>query len=209
MKRFVKSALCAHNLLNWIEVFEVRLHLFLIFMIGGAVAQTHSVPVWRSQVDELKAKGDATGALARLEEVAHTIRPTAALEDEMGFLLVILNRRTEAIERFRNAVGLDSKFAAGYYHLGVALWIEGKQQEAVGSLAQAARLGPRVFDYRYRYGRRFSNWAGMPTPAPNQKRPLSLHHSTRLPGTSLAWLSSIRAIAKALPRPIPKTCKRT
>src|SRR5436189_5067783 len=104
-------------------------------MIGNAVAQTHSVPVWRSQVDELKAKGDAAGALARLEEVAHSVRPTAALEDEMGFLLVILNRRNEAIERFRNAVALDSKFALGYYHLGVALWLDGKQQEAQASLA--------------------------------------------------------------------------
>src|SRR5437870_5355433 len=114
-------------------------------MIGNAVAQTRSVPVWRSQVDELKAKGDAAGALARLEEVAHSIKPTAALEDEMGFLMVILNRRTEAIERFRNAVRLDARFAAGYYHLGVALWLVGEQQEAVAALAEAARLGTRVF----------------------------------------------------------------
>ena len=71
-----------------------RIGVFLIFMIASAVAQTRSVPTWRSQVDELKAKGDVAGALARLEEVAQNARPTAALEDEMGFLLVILNRRS-------------------------------------------------------------------------------------------------------------------
>src|SRR5204863_7703498 len=49
VERLVKHALFAHNLLNWIEAFVVWRHLFLIIIIGSAVAQTHSDPVWRSQ----------------------------------------------------------------------------------------------------------------------------------------------------------------
>src|SRR2546430_7367389 len=46
----------------------------------------------------------------------------------------------------------SAKFAAAHYHLGVALWLEGNREEALPALEQAARLGPKVFDYRYRYG---------------------------------------------------------
>src|SRR5260370_39850645 len=96
-------------------------------------------PTWRAEVDALKAKGDAAGALARL---AHA-PVSAAMEDETGFLLAVLGRRSEALDHFRKAVAIDPKFAAGHYHLGVALWLQGDQTPALESLAKASALGTK------------------------------------------------------------------
>ena len=106
--------------------------LFLI-IVGASTAQTRtaSAPGWRAEVDALKAKGDAAGALARLEQVEQNAKPSAAIEDEMGFLLAVLNRRADAMDRFRKALAIDSKFAAAHYHLGVALWLEGNRGAAL------------------------------------------------------------------------------
>ncbi|PYT25470.1 MAG: hypothetical protein DMG58_24185, partial [Acidobacteria bacterium] len=132
----------------------MRPALFVLIIVAAGAAQTRTASTagWRADVDALKAKGDAAGALARLEQVEQGAKPSAALEDEMGFLLAVLNQRAGAMDRFRKALAIDAKFAAAHYHLGVALWLEGNREEALPALEQAARLGPKVFDYRYRYG---------------------------------------------------------
>src|SRR5271154_1945088 len=76
-----------------------------------------------SQALELKLKGDAAGALAAYQQAAALDPESARLQDEIGFLLAVLNRRDEAIEHFKHAVDLDLKFAPAHYHLGVALWL--------------------------------------------------------------------------------------
>src|SRR5207247_9336680 len=128
--------------------------LFTLFLLCAAaigVAQTRSTapPVWRAEVDALKVTGDAAAAVAKLKQLEQTSKPSAALEDEMGFLLAVLNRGPEAIDRFRKAPAIDPNFAAAHYHLGVALWLAGNHQEAVPSLGKAARIGPKIFDFRY------------------------------------------------------------
>ena len=67
---------------------------------------------WRADVERLKARGDATGALAMVEQQAPR---TAAFEDEVGFLLAALGRRAEAILRFRQAIHLLPANAAAHY----------------------------------------------------------------------------------------------
>lgn len=109
-------------------------------------------PPWRAEADALKTKGDAEGALAVLQRAAAAAAPSAAIEDEIGFLLAVLNRRNDAMARFHKALALDPKFSPAAYHLGVALWLDGQSEAALESLAAAARLAPREFDYRYRYG---------------------------------------------------------
>ena len=83
----------------------MRFTLFLLFVAAIGVAQTRrtATPVWRAEVDALKVTGDAAAAVAKLEQLEQTSKPSAALEDEMGFLLAVLNRGPEAIDRFRKA----------------------------------------------------------------------------------------------------------
>ena len=66
----------------------------------------------------LKAKGDAAGALEVYRQAAQLDPKSPQLQDELGFLLAVLNRRTEAIESFQHALDLDPKFAPAQYHLG-------------------------------------------------------------------------------------------
>jgi len=68
----------------------------------------------------LKARGDAAGALAAWEKAAEIAPRSARVQDEIGFLLAVLNRRQEAVSHFEQALKFDSRFAAAHYHLGVA-----------------------------------------------------------------------------------------
>src|SRR5579884_2753230 len=79
-----------------------------------------------SRAAELKAKGDAAGALAAYENAAALDPKSARYQDEIGFLLAVLGRRDDALERFKHAIELDPQFAPAHYHLGVALWLAEK-----------------------------------------------------------------------------------
>src|SRR5881394_663388 len=56
---------------------------------------------------ELKARGDASGALAVWQQAAAKDAKSPRIQDEIGFLLVVLNRRKEAVQYFERAVELD------------------------------------------------------------------------------------------------------
>ncbi len=102
---------------------------------------------WRAEVDRLKSRGDAEGALAILEKQPRT----SALEDEAGFLLAALKRRPEAIGHFREAIRLMPANGSAHYHLGVALWLEGERAEAVRRLAEATVRAAGIFESLERY----------------------------------------------------------
>src|SRR5215471_14174655 len=106
-----------------------------------------------SRALELKAHGDAAGALAVWEQAAVLDPKSARIQDEIGFLQVVLNRRADAKERFERAIALDSRFAPAHYHLGVLYWLEQAPSRSIPELQTAAALAPENFEYRYLLGR--------------------------------------------------------
>ena len=48
--------------------------------------------------------------MAAFEEAAELDPKSAHFQDEIGFLLAVLNRRSEAIEHFQHAIDLDPRF---------------------------------------------------------------------------------------------------
>ncbi len=66
-----------------------------------------------------------------------------ALNDiERGNLLLSHGEAAEAEVPFRQAVALAPKLALAHHGLGLALWIEGKQDEAIRELTAASELDP-------------------------------------------------------------------
>src|SRR5205823_6435713 len=78
---------------------------------------------FEARATELKMRGDAAGALAAWEQAAAVYPRSPRVQDEIGFLLAVLQRRTEAVVRFERALSLDSTYAPAHYHLGVAWWL--------------------------------------------------------------------------------------
>ena len=88
---------------------------------------------------ELKSRGDAAGSLAAWEKAAALDPKSAAIQDEIGFLLAVLNRRQEAIQHFERAIALDPRSALAHYHLGVAYWIEQDPDRSIPQLQSRRR----------------------------------------------------------------------
>src|SRR5438270_8736789 len=90
----------------------------------------------------MEKKGDAQGSLAVWQKAAKLEPKSAPIEDHIGFLLAVLNRRQEAIPHFRRALELNPRFAPAQYHLGVAYWLEKNVNDAVPQLLAAADSAP-------------------------------------------------------------------
>src|SRR5215510_3675736 len=119
-------------------------------LIPFAAAQT--IQELEARASALKQRGDAIGALAAYEKAATLSPESAAIQHEIGFLLAVLKRPTDAKPHFRRAIELQRNYAPPYYHLGVLLWLEQDPNAAIPLLETAARLDPRSFDYRYQLG---------------------------------------------------------
>ena len=113
----------------------------------------------KRQAAALKAKGDAAGALALTVKAAEADPKSAELEDEIGFLLAVLNRGAEAIPHFEHAIELQSSYAAAHFHLGVLYWLAKDPNRAIPSLQEAVKLAPKVADYHVKLGSAFSEVA--------------------------------------------------
>src|SRR5215472_2264304 len=98
---------------------------------------------------ELKSHGDAAGALAEWQKAAALDPKSARIQDEIGFLLAVLQRHAEAVERLERAVNLDPRLAVAQYHLGVAYWLREDPARAIPHLQSAVALEPQNFDYRF------------------------------------------------------------
>src|SRR5690349_5987202 len=59
----------------------------------------------------LKAGGDAAGSLAEWQKAAALDPKSANIEDEVGFLLAVLQRHGEALQHLEKAVELDPHLA--------------------------------------------------------------------------------------------------
>ena len=121
------------------------MRLFLL-----AVAATMLAAQPRVEGQALKANGDASGALAAFERAA-VFEPNAAdLRDEIGFLLAVQGRQTQAIPHFEHAIRLNPRYAPAHYHLGVARWLLKDADRAIRAMREAAKIDPLNFEYRFR-----------------------------------------------------------
>src|SRR4030095_8905533 len=110
----------------------VRGSICLVFgLVFGIIAESvfsqetrETLKQFESRALELKARGDAAGALAAWDKAAALDPKSARIQDEIGFLLVVLNRRDDAKDRFGRAITLDPRFAPAHYHLAVVYWLE-------------------------------------------------------------------------------------
>src|ERR1700722_17394607 len=98
--------------------------LCLVVCFQLAVSAATSLDELESRATALKAAGDAAGALAAYQEAATIDPKSPRYQDEIGFLLRVLNRGPEANEHFHRAIEFDSQFASAHFPLGVALWLE-------------------------------------------------------------------------------------
>jgi tetratricopeptide (TPR) repeat protein len=84
--------------------------------------------------------GADEGERRRLEERARRDGPSAAMESRRGWSLGRRGRWDEAEAAFRRSLELEGAVAGTHNGLGVSLWLQGRRQEAIRSLAEAHRL---------------------------------------------------------------------
>src|SRR3981081_3064852 len=101
--------------------------LLSLLTISGA----ETLQQMEQRARQLKAQGDAAGALAAFEKAAALDPKSAKLQDEIGFLLAVLQRPVEAADHFVRAAALDPAFAPAHYHLGVSFWLRQDPAQAI------------------------------------------------------------------------------
>src|SRR5262249_34965328 len=108
----------AQNIFRLFRYFRLfRRLVFSLVPIALPVYGQETLQQIESRALELKSRGDAAGALAAWQQASALDPKSARIQDEIGFLLVVLNRREEAIRSFERAIALDPKFAPAHYHL--------------------------------------------------------------------------------------------
>ena len=70
--------------------------LALLITCGLVCSAQDTAADWEMRGAALKAQGDATGALDAYQRAAALDPDSAPIQDEVGFLLAVLNRRQEA-----------------------------------------------------------------------------------------------------------------
>src|SRR5262245_4498842 len=143
----------AQNIFRLFRYFRSFRHLaFLLVAIAFPVYGQETLQQLESRAIELKSRGDAAGALSAWQQAAALDPKSARIQDEIGFLLVVLNRRDEAMRSFERAIELDPKFAPAHYHLGVAYWLQQDPGHSIPRLQTAVAFDRENFDYRYLLG---------------------------------------------------------
>ena len=136
----------SHSTLGSLPVACVFLLLFAASFEGETAAQ------WTAKAEQLIRSGNSQEAIAALTRAAEAAGGSAESEDRIGFLFAVLGRQSDAAEHFQKSIALNVNFAPAHYHLGVARWLAKDTDGGLPELREAARLGPAVFDYRYRLG---------------------------------------------------------
>ena len=157
---------------------------FILLLAAAALlaAQQPQLRDLESQAAAARARGDASGALAAWQKAAALDPKSARIQDEIGFLLAVLNRRDEASGHFERALALDPKFAPAQYHLGVAFWLANDPAQAIPHLQSAAALDPKSFDYRFYLGQALNATSQFSAALPNLAAATTLN-----PKSSEAW----------------------
>src|SRR5262249_41319195 len=133
----------ARGLFRMFRFFCLFRHLvFLLVAIAFPAFGQETLQQLQSRAIALKSRGDAAGALAAWRQAAALDPKSARIQDEIGFLLVVLNRREDAMRSFERAIELDPQFAPARYHLGVAYWLQQDPNHTVPLLQPALPLAP-------------------------------------------------------------------
>src|SRR5262245_19436936 len=131
----------ARGLFRMFRYLRLFRHLiFLLVAIALPAFGQETLQQLQSRAIELKSRGDAAGALAAWQQAAALDPKSARIQDEIGFLLVVLNRREEAMRSFERAIELDQQFAPARYHLGVAYWLQQDPNRSIPQLQAAVAL---------------------------------------------------------------------
>src|SRR4051812_10116151 len=110
----------------------------ILLALPPSPAQT--LEQWRAQGKELKSAGNAAGALEAFTKASELDPKSAALQDEVGFLLAVLGRQPEALARFERAIQLNPSYAPALFHFGVAAWLAKDPDRAIASLQKAVKI---------------------------------------------------------------------
>jgi tetratricopeptide (TPR) repeat protein len=103
----------------------------------------------RAWSDHMIAKGDAEGALARIDAYL-TAHPDSASHHEMrGSVLILLGRDEQAQAAFARSVELDAEYAAGVAGLATVAARHKELGRSVELFDQAAALAPERGSYAY------------------------------------------------------------
>src|SRR5499427_11026370 len=87
----------AQNIFRLFPYFCLLRHLvFLLVTIALPAYGQETLKQIESRAIELKSRGDAAGSLAAWQQAAALDPKSARIQDEIGFLLGVLNRREEA-----------------------------------------------------------------------------------------------------------------
>src|SRR5215831_8614227 len=134
---------------------HLRLSVAVLCLFATALGQ-ESLKQIETRAAELKARGDAAGSLAEWEKAAAIDPKSARIQHEIGFLLAVLQRQSEAIQHLQRAIDLDPRLAIAQYHLGVAYWLQQDPANSIPHLQSAVALEPRNFEYRFHLGHALS-----------------------------------------------------
>src|SRR3954451_6902072 len=109
---------------------------FLIFVAGCMFAGDRANDAMEA-AQKLKAHGDIAGAIRTLQQAIELGSKSAAVEDELGFLLAATNQPDDAIRHFQAAIQFDKNYAPAHYHLGVAYWLANDPERSIPELQAA------------------------------------------------------------------------
>ena len=132
--------------------------IFFSLTIPALRAQTTAKQL-ESHALALEKDGNAQGALAAWEKAAALDPKSAVIQDHIGFLFAVLNRRDEAIPHFLHALELDQHFAPAHFHLGVAYVMQRDPNLGIPELQAAVDAVPNNFDHRFYLGRALNDTA--------------------------------------------------
>src|SRR5258708_13737464 len=111
---------------------------FFVAAVALPVLGQETLAQLEARARELKARGDAAGSLEAWQKAAALDPKSAGIQDEIGFLLAVLNRRQEAIQHFERAISLDPRSALPRYHLGVPYCLPRDPRPRIPQLQAAA-----------------------------------------------------------------------
>ena len=132
---------------------RTELKFFVVVALAGASASAfvNTQLQLANQAEQLIRIGSTAKALEILQKAGDEAT-TAAGEDRIGFLYASTRHQEEALIHFRKSIADEHGFAPAHFHLGVILWLQKDQLDALQELQTAVQLDPKNFDYRYRLG---------------------------------------------------------
>ncbi len=127
-------------------------HLFLVACLLQCVVQAQTAAAYKARADQATRENNPQAALAAVLNEEKLEKPSAELQDRVGFLLAVLGRNDEAIARFDRAIALNPGYSLVRYHMGALCLVRGDRDRGIRELQRAVQLEPDNFDYHFQLG---------------------------------------------------------